>query len=68
MTTITMAAVESLWLAVKVISGSKVLFGSKIVQCQGEQSFGQLLSQIEGEHFAEKQVRLKVEASSMKFS
>ena len=40
----------------KVISGSKVLFGSKIVQCFEEQSFGQLLSQIEGELFAEKQV------------
>ena len=39
-----------------MISGSKVLFGSKIVQCFEEQSFGQLLSQIEGELFAEKQV------------
>jgi hypothetical protein len=46
----------SLWLAVKVIMGSKVLFGLRIVQCEEEQSFGQLLSQLGGEQFTEKRV------------
>ena len=51
-----MAAAQILWLAVKVVSGSRVLFGSKIVQCLEDQSFGQLISELEGETFAEKQV------------
>ena len=41
-------ASKGLWLAVKVISGSNVLFVSKIVQCAEHQSFRQLLSHIEG--------------------
>ena len=47
-----------LWLAVKVISGSKTLFGSKIIQCYADESFGHLLSRLEGESFAEKTVEL----------
>ena len=35
-----------LWLAVKVLSGSKTL-GSRIVQCYAEESFGHLLSRLE---------------------
>ena len=49
---------ESLWLAVKVISGSKTLFGSRIVQCRADESFGQLLSRLDEESFAEKTVEL----------
>ena len=45
-----------LWLAIKVVSGAKVLFGSKIVSCSVEESFGELLSRLEGERFAERQV------------
>ena len=52
----------SLWLAVKVVSGSRVLFGSKIVNCLEYESFGQLLSRLENESlenesFAERQVQ-----------
>jgi hypothetical protein len=45
-------------LAIKVVSGAKVLFGSKIMNCScsEEESFGELLSKLEGERFAEKQV------------
>ena len=45
-----------LWLAMEVLSGSKTLFGSRIVQCCAEESFGHLLSRLEGEAFAEKTV------------
>ena len=47
----------SLWLAVKVVSGSRVLFGSKIINCLEYESFGQLLSRLENESFAERQVQ-----------
>ena len=46
----------ALWLAVKVIMGSKVLFPLRIVQCEEEQSFGQLLFQLGGEQFVEKRL------------
>ena len=49
---------ENLWLAVKVLSGPKMLFGSKIIQCSVEESFGHLLSRLEGESFAERTVEL----------
>ena len=42
----------------KVLSGSKTLFGSRIVQCCAEESFGNLLSKLEGEAFAEKTVEV----------
>ena len=48
---------ETLWLAVKVISGSKVLFGSKIISCSVVESFGSLLSRLEEEHFSETRVQ-----------
>ena len=41
-----------LWLAVKVLFGSKTLFGFRIGQCCAEESFGHLLSKLEGEAFA----------------
>ena len=34
--------VDSLWLGVKVVCGSRVLFGSKIVNCSKEETFGNL--------------------------
>ena len=57
-----MAAAElgSLWLAVKVVSGSRVLFGSKIVNCLEYELFGQLLSRLEDESFAERQVQGRI--------
>ena len=36
--------VDSLWLGVKVVCGSRVLFGSKIVNCSKEETFGNLIS------------------------
>ena len=55
----TMAAPEALtlWLAVKVVSGSKVLFGSKIISCSEVESFGGLLSRLEEERFSETRVQ-----------
>ena len=41
----------SLWLAVKVVCCSRVLFGSKIIDCTGVESFGTLLSTLGDEHF-----------------
>lgn len=35
-----------------------MLFGSKIIQCSADESFGHLLSRLEGESFAEKTVEL----------
>ena len=46
----------TLWLAVKVVSGCKVLFGSKIISCSEQESFGGLLSRLEEERFAQTQV------------
>ena len=44
---------QSLWLAVKIVVSSKVLFFPTIIPCSGEESFGQLLERIDGERFAE---------------
>ena len=46
------------WLAVKVLSGSKTLFVFRIVQWCAEESFGHLLSRLEGKAFAEKTVEV----------
>ena len=43
----------TLWLAVKVVSRSEVLFGSKIISCSGVETFGGLLSRLEEERFSE---------------
>lgn len=52
---------QSLWLSVKVVVSSKVLFGS-ILPCSGEESFGQLLSRTDGERFADNHVEgVKIE-------
>ena len=50
------AETQCLWLAVKVVSGCKVLFGSKIISCSEQESFGGLLSRLEEERFAQTQV------------
>lgn len=47
----------AVWLAVKVVSGCKVLFGSKIISCSDEESFGGLLSRLEEERFSETPVQ-----------
>ena len=44
----------SLWLAVKVVCCSRVLFGSKIIDCTGVESFGTLLSTLGDEHFVDR--------------
>ena len=43
------AEAQCLWLAVKIVYGRKVLFGSKIISCSAEESFGGLLSCLEEE-------------------
>ena len=50
------AETQCLSLAVKVVSGCKVLFGSKIISCSEQESFGGLLSRLEEERFAQTQV------------
>ena len=47
---------DSLWLSVKVVSGSSVLFGSKIVSCSNEETFGNLISRLQEEQFSERRV------------
>ena len=47
----------TLWLAVKVVSRSEVLFGSKIISCSGVETFGGLLSRLEEERFSETNVQ-----------
>ncbi len=49
--------VDSLWLGVKVVCGSRVLFGSKIVNCSKEETFGNLISRIQEEQFSERRVK-----------
>ena len=48
---------DSLWLGVKVVCGSRVLFGSKIVNCSKEETFGNLISRIQEEQFSERRVK-----------
>ena len=43
----------SLWLAVKVVCCSQVLFGSKIIDCTGVESFGTLLPTLCDERFVD---------------
>ena len=52
-------AAGGLWLAVKVVCGAKLEFGSKIVSCSSAESFGQLLLRLEGGWFAERQVNAR---------
>ena len=52
-----MATGSCLWLSVTVMSGSHVLFGSKIVSCSSAETFGNLLSRVQEEKFAERRVR-----------
>ena len=44
-----MATGSCLWLSVTVMSGSHVLFGSKIVSCSSAETFGNLLSRVREE-------------------
>ena len=50
-----MATGSCLWLSVTVMSGSRVLFGSKIVSCSSAETFGNL-SRVQEEKFAERRV------------
>ena len=50
-----MATGSCLWLSVTVMSGSHVLFGSKIVSCSSAETFGNL-SRVLEEKFAERRV------------
>ena len=43
-----------LWLAVKVVSGSRILFSFKIISCTEAKTFGGVLSRLEGEHSSER--------------
>ena len=36
-----------LWLSVKIVSGCTVLFGSRVINCSQEETFGNLLSRLE---------------------
>ena len=57
-----MATGSCLWLSVTVMSGSHVLFGSKIVSCSSAETFGNLLSRVQEEKFAERRVdKVKIE-------
>ena len=38
--------IAHLWLSVKVVSGCTVLFGSRIINCSQEETFGNLLSSL----------------------
>ena len=40
----------------KVVACSKVLFGLKIVNCSEDETFGNLISRLEEEHFLERRV------------
>ena len=42
-----------LWLSVEVVSNCTVLFGSRIVNCSQEETFGNLLSRLEEDKFSE---------------
>ena len=44
----------SLWLAVKVVCCSRVLFGSKIIDCTGVESFGTLQSTLDDKRFIDR--------------
>ena len=44
----------SLWLAVKVVCCSRALFGSKIIDCTGVESFGTLLSTLGNKRFVDR--------------
>ena len=45
-----------LQLSMKVVACSRVLFGLKIVNCSEEETFGNLISRLEEEHFFERRV------------
>ena len=51
-----MAHLHNLWLSVKVVSGSTVKYGSRIINCSPEETFGNLLSRLEEEKFSESKV------------
>ena len=42
-----------LWLSMEVVSGCTVLFGSRIINCSQEETFGNLLSRLEEDKFSE---------------
>ena len=42
-----------LWLSVEVVSGCTVLFGSRIINCYQEETFGNLLSRLEEDKFSD---------------
>ena len=44
----------NLWLAVKVVCCSRVLIGSKIIDCTGIESFGNLLFTLGDERFVDR--------------
>ena len=49
---VALSQIACLWLSVKVVSGCTVLFGSRIINCSKEETFGNLLSRLEEDKFS----------------
>ena len=50
---VTSSQMTHLWLSVEDISGCTMLFGSRIINCSQEETFGNLLSRLEEDKFSE---------------